>query len=176
MKSAQVVLAAFVATFAQVSGANAEVEVITARTCTHGLHAQPPGGPFSVFVFCDDGAANNIGIVLTARGGGPGEIVLPDPRRIWIWQPTQRFWQNDEWAADVSEFLWSPSLRYLYVATNPIYGTGHLYELDLVYRTFLDLCPDCNDATITKVSSSGDSFSAKLVRGGESEMRTFPLR
>ena len=46
------------------------------ENCQHGLHAQPNGGPFSVFLFCDDALGSNIGVILTQPGAGPGNIKL----------------------------------------------------------------------------------------------------
>ena len=49
---------------------------VSPRSCTHGLHDQPNGGPFSVFVFCDDAIGVNIGVILTEPGAGPGRLQL----------------------------------------------------------------------------------------------------
>ncbi|MGD9305991.1 MAG: hypothetical protein PVF79_17100 [Desulfobacterales bacterium] len=38
------------------------------KHCPHGLHQQPNGGPYSVYVFCDDAGGTNIGIILTEPG------------------------------------------------------------------------------------------------------------
>jgi hypothetical protein len=58
------------------------------------------------------------------------------------WYTNDRFWQDKRWATDVVNFLWSPSLRYLYVATSGIYGDGGLFKLDLKERSSVRLLPD----------------------------------
>jgi hypothetical protein len=55
-----------------------------------------------------------------------------------------RFWQDRKWAADVINFAWSPSSRYLYVATSEIYGDGGYFKIDLRERTFECLIPKPN--------------------------------
>ena len=112
------------------------------ENCQHRLHPQPENGPFSVFLFCDDALGSNIGVILTEPGGGPGAIRLTGDM-VWDkWYTNDRFWQDKLWTTDVVNFLWSPSLRYLYVATSGIYGDGGLFELDLVKRSSVRLLPD----------------------------------
>ena len=110
--------------------------------CQHRLHPQPNRGPFSVFLFCDDALGSNIGVILTEPGGGPGAMKLTGDM-VWDkWYTNDRFWQDKLWATDVVNFLWSPSLRYLYVATSGIYGHGGFFKLDLKERSFIRLLPD----------------------------------
>lgn len=104
---------------------------VSPRSCTHGLHAQPNDGPFSVFVFCDDALGVNIGVILTEPGSGPGKLKLEGTKTWDKWNNTDRFWQDSTWAADVTSFAWSPSYRYLYIATSAIYGDGGVFKLDL---------------------------------------------
>ncbi len=120
----------------------AESDIIDAsyQKCIHGLHPQPSGGPFSVFLFCDDALGSNIGIILTERGAGPGDIKLDYPK-VWRWEESNRFWQDRTWAADVVNFAWSPSKRYLYVATSRIYGDGGFFKIDLREHTYQRLIP-----------------------------------
>lgn len=111
------------------------------KYCKHGLHAQPNGGPFSIFLFCDDALGSNIGVINTEPGAGPGAIQLTEAK-VWDkWYTFDRFWQEKEWATDVVNFAWSPSLRYIYVATSRIYGDGGLFRLDLKERTAVRLLP-----------------------------------
>ena len=93
------------------------------KNCVHGLHQQPPGGPFSVFLFCDDAAGSNIGVVNALPGAGPGKIDLGELKEWNNWDVNSRFWQDKEWATDVTSFAWSPDLKFLYVATGEVYGT-----------------------------------------------------
>ena len=114
---------------------------VTPKNCTSGLYHQPDGGPFSVFLFCDDAAGVNIGIVNASGAAGPGRIDL-GPLKVWDkWNVNDRFWQEPAWATDITSFAWSPNLRALYVGTSAVYGTGALYKLDLVNRTFELLVP-----------------------------------
>jgi len=113
--------------------------------CQHGLHPQPNGGPFSVFLFCDDALGSNIGVILTQPGAGPGNIKLNDDQ-IWNqWDTSDRFWQDNLWATDVVNFLWSPSLRYLYVATSGVYGDGGFFKLDLQAHVSECVLPDTSE-------------------------------
>ena len=109
--------------------------------CAHGLHPQPNHGPFSVFLFCDDALGSNIGIVLTERGAGPGNLRLNDMKAWQTWEPVNRFWQDRTWATDVTNFAWGPSQRYLYIATSSIYGDGGFFKLDLREHTYQRLMP-----------------------------------
>jgi hypothetical protein len=85
---------------------------------------------------------SNIGVILTEPGGGPGAIKLTGGK-VWDkWYTNDRFWQDKLWATDVVNFLWSPSLRYLYVATSGFYGDGGFFKLDLQDRSSYRLLPD----------------------------------
>ena len=97
--------------------------------CKHGLHKQPGGGPFSVFLFCDDALASNIGVINTQPAAGPGNIQL-SPTKIWDkWYTYDRFWQDRSWATDVNSFAWSPDLKYLYIAF--LYNHGQIGTLSV---------------------------------------------
>jgi len=111
------------------------------KNCVHGLHQQPTGGPFAVFLFCDDGLGSNLGVINTSGGAGPGRIDLPQPKLWEKWDVNDRFWQDPEWATDITSFAWAKDLKSLYVATSEVYGTGALYKLNLVTRTFVKLVP-----------------------------------
>ena len=111
------------------------------KNCQHRLHPQPNKGPFSVFLFCDDALGSNIGVILTEPGGGPGALKRTGDM-VWNkWYTNDRFWQDKLWATDVVNFLWSPSLHYLYVATSGIYGDGGFFKLDLKERSSSRLLP-----------------------------------
>jgi hypothetical protein len=127
--------------------------------CVHGLHKQPAGGPFSVFVFCDDALGSNIGVIATAPGAGPGKIEL-DAQKTWKhWDVNKRFWQDPQWATDITSFAWSVDLKSLYVATGEVYGTGTLYRLNLVTRTVETVLPD---AVMRKRIKKGYSTSTEI--------------
>ena len=120
------------------------------KVCKHSLHNQPNDGPFSVFLFCDDAAGSHIGVILTKPGAGPGNIELTHPKKWDKWYTYDRFWQDRNWAADVHSFAWSPDLKYLYVATNYVYGNGGFYRLDLVQREVTLLIPSERTPYFTK--------------------------
>lgn len=57
------------------------------------------------------------------------------------WDMANRVWQESQWASDVTSFAWSPDGKRLYVATSEIYGSGGLFELDLVSRKARQIAP-----------------------------------
>ena len=118
--------------------------------CVQGLYPQPSGGPFSVFLFCDDALGMNIGVINTSGAAGPGKIDLPPPKNWDRWDVNDRFWQERDWATDITSFGWSPDLKYLYVATSSVYGKGGLYKLDLIKRTYTRLLPERGKSQIAK--------------------------
>ena len=127
--------------------------------CKHGLHPQPNHGPFSVFLFCDDALGSNIGIILTERGAGPGNISLGHAKVWQIWDTANRFWQDRKWATDVVNFAWGPSQRYLYVATSGIYGNGGFFKIDLREHAYQRLMPSPNSPYASRLS---DQFGTKI--------------
>jgi hypothetical protein len=117
------------------------IQAYPQRNCRQGLYAQPHKGAFSVFLFCDDALGSNIGVILINPGAGPGKMGFGGAE-VWVkWDTNDRFWQETKWATDVINFAWSPSLRYLYVATCGIYGDGGFFKLDLIDRVFDRLLP-----------------------------------
>lgn len=102
------------------------VRVIFGAHCVGGLHDQPQQ-IFSAFVFCDSALGTNIGVILKDLNG---------PFDSKKWWPTNRFWQDNDWASDVTSFAWDPSSHFLVVATSAVYGTGAVYRLDLAKRTY----------------------------------------
>src|SRR5260370_20917304 len=155
-----------------------------AKVCVHGLHRERAGGPFAVFLFCADALGSNIGVINTVPGAGPGRIVLPHPKTWDKWDVTRRFWQETEWAADVTSFAWSPDLKSLYVGTMEIYGDGALYRLDLVTRTVTRLIPNAtaprstgkgyHSAEITGINRQTGEVSVDFSFTDESDKTTVP--
>jgi hypothetical protein len=133
------------------------------QKCEQGLHPQPNHGPFSVYLFCDDALGSNIGIILTERGAGPGNVALND-LKVWnTWDTVNRFWQDRTWAADVMDFAWGPSQRYLYVATSGIYGDGGFFKIDLRERTSQRLMPRPNAPYESMLRGRGFSTNIKSI-------------
>jgi hypothetical protein len=122
--------------------------------CKKGLYQQPNGGPFTVWLFCDDALGANIGVINSSDAAGPGNIPLP-PSREWAnWQTNDRFWQDPAWATDITSFAWSPDLKFLYVATDSIYGSGDIYRLDLINRKAFNLKSNIEKTTSEKIYST----------------------
>jgi hypothetical protein len=99
--------------------------------CKHGLLFQP-NGPFAVMLFCEDALADHIGIIYYRTMGVPLE---------GKWSLTDRFWQQEDWGADVTAFAWDNTGKYLIVTTSSIYGSGSVYCLDLMNRKARRLFP-----------------------------------
>ncbi len=95
------------------------------KFCKPGLQSQS-NGPFAVMLFCEDALASHIGVVYEKTMGAPLD---------GNWNISDRFWQNPEWAADVTGYFWSKSGKELLIATSPIYGTGSVIKLNLMERT-----------------------------------------
>jgi hypothetical protein len=86
-----------------------------------------PNGPFVVIFFNNYAHGYYIGVTWLDMMRGPGH-------GKGVWRMVDRFWQEAEWASDVTSFAWSADSRYLYVATHGVYGNGGLYRLDLYAR------------------------------------------
>jgi hypothetical protein len=74
-------------------------------------------------LFCDDAAGSHLGVVCYE----PGCQGVP-------WTLSNRFWQEEPWAVDVTAFAWDPNGRCLYVSTSGIYGSGDVFALSLPER------------------------------------------
>ncbi|MCA3028190.1 MAG: hypothetical protein ING66_06265 [Rhodocyclaceae bacterium] len=118
-----------------------DVTQLSAKKCAPGLRAQPHGGPFSVFVFCDDALGVNIAVLNASGGAGPGKLKLGETKLWDRWQVDDRVWQQSTWSRDITSFAWSRDSRSLYVATSGTYGTGFTYKLDLVSRKAVAIFP-----------------------------------
>jgi hypothetical protein len=116
-------------------------------------------------LFCDDALGSNIGVINNSPAAGPGNIPLPHPREWSHWQTYDRFWQEKAWATDITSFAWSLDLKYLYVATDSIYGSGGIYRLDLTKRKAIDLRPKESSIKIysTRIKSMSDQSGTIIV-------------
>jgi hypothetical protein len=89
-------------------------------------------------LFCDDAASSHLGVICYAPGcESPNE---------GPWGLADRFWQQEEWASDVTAFAWDANGECLYVSTDEIYGTGNLYALSLSKRQATTIAPESVDA------------------------------
>jgi hypothetical protein len=144
MRIVTLLLALFFAT--EVGAADREhVDSVYGPACRTGPHKQP-GGPFAVYVFCDDALGTNIAVMYADLG---------DPR-FEKWTLTRRFWQDEAWAADVHDLGWVPGRNLLVVTTSVIYGGGATYLLELERQTFAVLYEpgDCGSHIIAINASS----------------------
>lgn len=105
------------------------------KVCKPGA-VSGPNGEFAVWIFCDDAQATQIGVVATMYR----DLEIHHSPNTWAY--TKRFWQENEWARDVTSFAWDSQGRYLYVATSNIYGRVGVYQLDLWKRSYLKFYPE----------------------------------
>lgn len=101
-----------------------------------------PNGPFAVMFFCEYAQGNYLSVFYYDRIADPKYSRLHDHI---TWTNSNRFWQNDNWSSDINNFAWSPSGKYLYVASSNIYGDGGFYELDLFGRNSTCIYPTDED-------------------------------
>ena len=148
-------------------------------TCDHGLHNQP-NGPMAIFHFCEDALGTHIGLVYYDRMGAPlpsdfYSKLADDEKKTYytVWSLANRMWQDPIWASDVTSYAWSPKGTLLYVATSHVYGSGALYELDLVRHKYRQLAPKSNTANLTEpgpgyqiigLSEDKSTLSYRLMR------------
>ena len=138
------------------------------RVCEEGLYSQPKG-KFKVAVFNDDAVGTHIG------------VIFHEPhQKDW-------YWQEPEWSQDVTAFWWGLGGNYLYVSTSEIYGTGAVYELDLVKKKARSLLPkgysstdEYNSSEILRYDAASNSLECRLYSpGGEdapSKVVKIPLK
>jgi hypothetical protein len=103
---------------------------IVAGPETAGFHDQP-AGPFAALITFEDAFGSQLGLIYRGTLGVPA---------FGAWTLTDRFWQESDWASDVTSICWSRDDR-LFVATSGVYGHGGLFALDLVARKARRLAP-----------------------------------
>lgn len=112
---------------------------ISSDICQEGLYSQYKGSFYKVAVFCDDTAGTSIGVIFHPVGN-----------KDWYWQDLQ-------WSQDVTAFWWSSGYTFLYVSTSGIYGSGAVYELDLVNRKSRNVLPKGYPPT-------AGTFTSEIIR------------
>ena len=143
----------------------------TQGDCKHGLKEQPHGGPFSVFAFCGGAIGTDIGIILTEPGGMAGSLNTKQTEFWKKWKKYDRFWQDRIWSSHVINFSWSPSLRYLYVATSNIYGDGGFFKLDLANRTYKKLFPEITAPYMERIKNTAYIIEIETVDTRNKEIK-----
>jgi|WetSurMetagenome_2_1015567.scaffolds.fasta_scaffold82516_4 hypothetical protein len=111
------------------------------RICKEGLYSQPKGS-FKLAVFCDDAIGTNIG------------VIYHDPEN-------DSYWQDPKWSKDVTSFWWGLKGDLLYISTSGIYGSGGVYELDLMNRKSIFILPDGYPPTAGTYSSEIMKYNAE---------------
>jgi hypothetical protein len=104
-------------------------EIIDFKKSESGLINQPNGN-FSVYLFNESALGNFIGIIYSEKMKKPVD---------GNWKIDDRFWQSSEWSNDVVSFYWLNNKKEALVSTSGIYGTGKLFKLDLLNRSFDEL-------------------------------------
>lgn len=123
-----------------------------------------PNGPFAVFVFCEDAVGTYIAVSCYDVEVCEQSTYPDGSVRFEGWKLYDRFWQEKDWATDVTSFAWSPDGKYLYVATSYIYGTPALYKLDLEARRSTELLKNDAPASvfITGIDPKGQYLYYRL--------------
>lgn len=158
------VIITLIMSIASISYADSLVTEVYPSKCVHGIHQQP-NGPFAAAVFCDDASGTHMAIMCYAAGVCQ-KSEYPDGTRFDGWALDNRFWQTSTWGSDVTNFVWSQDNKYLFVATNSIYGSGGLYQLDLERRIEKQLLPIDKSASSSSPSSGYSIIS--LSKDGKS--------
>ena len=125
---------------------------ISPKYCEKGVQFQPRGN-FAISVFCDDALGTNIAIFLNdLHGPFRGKYAL-----------YQRYWQNYEWGADVTSFVWMPE-DTLIISTSRIYGSGKVLKLDLENQKSEVLYTPSDNICVTEIARINESkLTVKLT-------------
>jgi hypothetical protein len=129
--------------------------------CNQGLYKQPKG-PMALLLFCEDALGTYIGLVYYDHMGSPVPydffLKLSQAEKetyFKIWSLDNRMWQDPMWASDVTSYAWGPDGTKLYIATSEIYGSGALYELDLIRKKYKQIAPSDRAA---KLNAPGPGY------------------
>jgi hypothetical protein len=144
-----------------------------------GIHKQP-NGPFAIYYCSESDQGNYIGVIYYNRMGSP---IFPLNKPVW--RNADRFWQDEEWAADVNNIAWGPDGKYLYVATSNIYGSGGVFELNLLEKKSKRVFPSDEAIKSLLKPEYGTSIvdmdlaklilKVKLVSGNESKIEQIDI-
>jgi hypothetical protein len=120
------------------------------RDCKPGLYRQPTG-PFAVLLFCEDAQASHAGIIYLENMRGPIN---------GSWAISDRFWQEPQWAADVTAFVWSQDGKTLFISTAGIYGEVGVFRLQLLERRATRLFP--TESLVRDLFKVGEACAAEI--------------
>jgi hypothetical protein len=146
------------------------------RDCKPGLYRQPRG-PFATLLFCEDAQGSYIGVIYLDNAGSAKDG----------WPLASRFWQEPEWASDVTAFAWSDDRQSLFVSTQGVYGAVGVFRLKLPERRAIRLFPteslasglfqvgETCSAEIKSVKSTDHALVIEVTNCLESETRTLRI-
>ena len=112
--------------------------------------------PYSILVSCEDALGNQIGLIHTGKMKSP---------RYGDWGLADRFWQDEEWANDVTAYAIAPSARALFVSTSEVYGAGGVFRLDLSSRKHERIFPKGEH------ESTGRIFTLQLINESTGQLK-----
>ncbi len=128
----------------------------------------------ALLLFCEDALGTYIGLVYY------DSMESPVPYNYYIrlsaaekktyykaWSLGNRMWQDPIWASDVTSYAWSPDGTKLYIATSEIYGSGGLYELDLIRKKYKQIAPT---GRVAKLNDSGPGYIIMQIDKDESRL------
>jgi len=141
--------------------------------CSQGLHKQP-NGPMALLMFCDDALGVNAGLVYYDSPEEPVSIqfynkLSEEEKKTYynIWSLSNRMWQDQIWGSDITSYAWSPDGTRLFIATSEIYGSGALYELDLIRKKYKQVAPADR---VTKLNNSGPGYIITTIDKNKSKL------
>ena len=141
--------------------------------CNQGMYKQP-NGPMALILFCNDALGTYIGLVYYDSPEGPASLqfynrLSETEKKTYykVWSLENRMWQDPIWASDVTSYAWGPDGTKLYVATSEIYGSGALYELDLVRKKHRQIAPTGHNA---KLNDPGPGYTITRIDKEKSKL------
>jgi hypothetical protein len=145
------------------------------NNCSHGLNKQP-NGPMAIINFCEDALGTYIALLYYDPMGAPSptrffkEVSKEEQEHYYeVWSLDNRMWQEQIWGSDVTSYAWHPNGTKLFVATSNIYGSGSLYELDLLRKKYKQIAPEDKKHSI---DNPGPGF---LITGTTTEVLSYQL-
>jgi hypothetical protein len=140
---------------------NKEMWIHAKEGCNQGIYKQP-NGPMALILFCNDALGTYVGLVYYDSPEGPASELFfnrlsETEKKIYYktWSLENRMWQVPIWASDVTSYAWGPDGTKLYVATSEIYGSGALYELDLIRKKHKQIAPT---GRVAKLNDPGPGY------------------
>jgi len=128
----------------------------------------------ALLMFCDDALGVNAGLVYYDSPEEPVSIqfynkLSEEEKKTYynIWSLSNRMWQDQIWGSDITSYAWSPDGTRLFIATSEIYGSGALYELDLIRKKYKQVAPADR---VTKLNNSGPGYIITTIDKNKSKL------